>query len=360
MSGQLIALAEAARRVGEVPGMHKRLLVVAFITGAVSPSMAQDAAPAEPPVAILPIAAFELPEGRDGFRAVAIEPPNVYATDSVGGVYSFKFDLEAPSQTVREHEFVQTKTGGCAIELLGNSILLPKRGQLHRFAINDLLRAEPVSILGEEGKWPTRAILRGPSQLFLLDPYRIVTYQLDGLDADPKITVTPDGSALWWCGCVRDGFVYAAKTSTTDDFMGISVLEIAADGALKQRGELKNNGMYVGVHAFGDHQLVLVDDLNRNVITLVDAANPDKLVRTRRLRFPTTRASVLARVHDMDVLVTGLAGAVLDGQEVIQVEYPYHTAGALDSACYFGDSQGEWVAIPADRVIHVVRIVPLQ
>lgn len=338
--------------------MYKLIVAISCVSGLASIAMGQDRAIEAPPITVLPIAEFELPEGRDGFRAVALDLPNVYATDSLGGVYAFKIDPQRRSQTVREHEYVETKTDGNAIDILGDSLLLPKRGQLIRFAIKDLARAVPASVLGEAGKWPTRAIVRGQSQLFVLDPYRVSSFQLDGAAADPVFVSAFESGELWWCGCVRDGFIYASVTRPSDGFKGVAVLEIGADGKLHRRGELKSDGMVVGVHAVANRQLILVGDLNANRVAMVDASDPDRLLQTRRLEFPTTRASVIARIHDQDVLVTGLAGAVVEAQGLIPVEYPFHTAGALDSACYFGDVQSEWVGLPADRVIHVVRIVP--
>ena len=336
--------------------MHK--FALACVACFVSVAMAQQAPPLAPPVVILPIASLLLHEQSAAFRAVALDLPKVYAVDFLGGVYSFKIDPQMQSQTVGVCEFVQTKTTGRAIHVYRDSLLIPRFGELYRFRLPDLRGAIPSSIVGRQQEWPTRAIIEGHSQLFLLEPYRIASYQLDGVDSDPRLTSSFESGELWWCGSVRGQFINASMTRPADRFIGIAILEIGADGKLQRRGELKTQGVIYGVHACANQQLALVHGPDVNQITMVDATNPDAPLRARQFEFPTTKASVLAKIHDKEVLVTGLEGAVIDGEQLIHVAYPYQAAETLGGECYFGDVQEEWVALPADREIQIVRIVP--
>lgn len=336
----------------------KILLAVGCAATLVGNSSTPLASASEPPIAILPVASLLLHEQSGPFRAVALDLPNVYAVDLFGGVYSFKIDPQKQSQTVGVCEFVQTKSTGRAIHLYGDSLLIPRYGELYRFKLQDLRGATPSSVVGRPQKWPSRAIVEGQSQLFQLEPYRVSSYQLDGLDADPRLTSTFESEEIWWCGSVRGQFLNTSMTRPADRFIGITILEIGEDGKLQRRGELRTEGVIYGVHACADQRLALVHGPDVNQITMVDASNPDEPLRIQQFEFPTTKASVIARVHDREVLVTGLEGAVIDGAQLIHVAYPYQAAETLGGECYFGDVQEDWVAIPADHEIHVVRIVP--
>ena len=304
-----------------------------------------------------------------------VSEPYVYGLSRSGVLMTFTLSPAESKQAVDRLRYSFANAGdGNDIELIDGHLVLSDYGGIAVYSLTDPKLPRPVGRFRPPHSAISYTLTRDHDRLYVIGRGHVACFDVANV-ARPRLIFESTSGHHWWTGCVIGGRLLLGECAPNNPNLalpnatprdGVAVMEIEPEG-LKEIGFISIKGAFQLFATDAKHALACLDPESLTHLgqtrpygraVLIDVTNPAAPAVGPVQANASERSAILVNRLDGKVLVCpGYVFPLEKGFVRKRVEFPISPECTIrDGSPYHPKASGDWVALPCDRVLVVIRL----